>query len=123
MKKLEITKGDWIISSIDNTKVWNSFKSRASTCVALSTNEAQNRDFYTDKSYEEMKNNAILIADAGTTYSKLPILPSQLAEDRERLIECLNRLCKVVKKDMDLHGNNSLSEYYEAQELLNSLNQ
>lgn len=59
MKVFKGTDGNWNVGELDETKVWGD-----KTCVAWSTNEAQNRNFYIDKAFEEMKANAKLIAAA-----------------------------------------------------------
>lgn len=59
MSELKHTQGPWEVSELDKTKVWGNRK-----CVSWSTNEAQNRYHYPDKTEEEMKANAKLIAAA-----------------------------------------------------------
>lgn len=63
------TQGKWQVGQIDLTKVWADLPNGMKTCVAWSTNEAQNRVFYLDKNKEEMKANAKLIADCPLMFS------------------------------------------------------
>lgn len=110
MKKLEITNGDWIISDEKTNGIF--IKPLDNSIGALAR-------IYTENGLIQGKSeylaNAQLIADAGTTYNKLHILPSQLANDRERLIDFIEG---VIESDC-------LNPYIcqTAQELLTSLNQ
>jgi hypothetical protein len=112
MSELNITKGDWEVGEIDPTKVWSDAHSRGS-CVAWSTNEVQKRDFYFDKSIDEMKANAILIADAGTTYNKCLKTPSQLLAINEELMEALKEFKEAVDSEEIIIQENYDNDGYE----------
>lgn len=80
--KLNITKGEWVASShlsSDKTHKVNRVDSNIGIAVCIiRTNNQVNAE-----------NNAILIADAGTTYNECQILPSELLKQRNELLEAL----------------------------------
>lgn len=109
MKKLDITKGK-VTAHNQNGAIGH--------CVVAQVFDELGcalAYFEPTKDEEESSSNAQLYADAHNQYNKLPILPSQLANDRERLIEFVKN---VAHCDFD-----SVDKILYAQELLTYLNQ
>ena len=113
--KLEITKGEWVINEDRShsleTKIFCGLKRIAE---AKHFNTGYDDWSKNDPIFKEGLANAILIADAGTTYNKCETLPSELLKQNEALVECLKliynteRLSSIIK--------------CEIEELLNTLN-
>lgn len=90
MKELGITKGEWKITKKDDLGV--PFGLTHAYCI-----ESEGIvvcDIICDENgLKEAKNDAKLIADAGTTANKCGMLPSELLERYNEAIEALNIIC------------------------------
>lgn len=91
------TKGKWDVGEIDPTRVWSD---DPKTCIAWSTNEAQNRDFYIDKGLEEMKYNAKLISKAPEMLEMLKELLIDVEEINipSSMNDTVSRLKKLIEE-------------------------
>ena len=98
MKILEITKGEWIqvgthkYPSIDVVYVKSEDGRILATVHGLS--DGKNNE---QKSVEA-ESNTKLITDAGNTYNKCGVLPSDLLEQRDELLEALNYSIRFIKR-------------------------
>jgi hypothetical protein len=87
MEKLNITQGEWLIGENSNsveieTNLTDRGRMQLFYCVNVPANQR--------------KDNAVLIADAGTTYNTTPILPSELLKQRNELLEALQDIIKTA---------------------------
>lgn len=81
--KLGITEGEVSINDPFVTEVWSK-----DTKIASCNNEI-NSSIYRVKTDEEMKSNANLIADAFNTANKCGLMPSELLEQNQLLIDAI----------------------------------
>lgn len=67
--------------------------------------------------------NAQLIADAGTTISKCDLLPSELLEQRNELLQALKlmKLCSNYDEAKKLHGNSDKHWTSKIDEVINKV--
>lgn len=99
MSKLNITEGEWEMEGEDY-----------SIAIGRSDLSYQVADVY-GKNQEEMTDNATLIADAGNTYQKCQLKPSELLEQRNELLEFIKEAHDSINKvgpfisQLDLIGN------------------
>jgi len=100
MKKsniLGITEGEWSSKGIDETRIWVTHKNGLKSCLAHCNNQHMSSyNGYIDLDFNELKSNAKLIADAGTTANKCGKLPSELLKERDQLIEVVKTTCKYL---------------------------
>lgn len=69
--------------------------------------------------HKEGLSNAKLIADAGTTANKCGLLPSELLEQRDELLEALQKMCEYHEKMATWDkGDNG---YYSAKKLIQKI--
>lgn len=121
MKKLEITKGEWTIIE-KSTKLESTIISKNKRICDVKSygrdfKSTQDKIICIEPTIKERESNAILIADAGTTYNKCDLLPSELLKQNEALVECLKELLQLHKD-----GLYSTKRMEQANELLNTLN-
>lgn len=78
--KLKITQGEWkYVNRLGNSHVLTDRKNVAAISKSIS-----------DQSEERA--NAILISDAGNTYQKCGMLPSELLDERNRYKEAIDKI-------------------------------
>jgi len=85
MERLQITKGEWEADGID--VFTKEFVSASIEHIAQAYDGKDTSILDMDTKIAEA--NAILIADAGTTYNECDKLPSQLLSENKELLECL----------------------------------
>lgn len=107
MKKLNVTQGEWKPrKSYDTEKRMDIFEidsiNHASELATVWTGGLMTN--------AEAEANAILIADAGTTYNKCGKLPSELLEERNELVEALKESIECFK----IFGYDRISEDFKA---------
>lgn len=83
--RLPITKGDWRTNQLGNGDIVINSDSWKKFIAVEFTHPYKN----TEQTRNECLANAQLIADAGTTYNKVGLLPSTLAHQKQDLIEML----------------------------------
>jgi len=92
MKDLKITKGEWYPDS--NKQIVFSDQGEKDVVICEIDRPIHDCD---NKTKEESENAAVLISDAGNTYQKCGLLPSELLKQRDELLEALKKL-------VHLHG-------------------
>ena len=91
MNKLKITTGLWIIEPDNNWECAVNIGEEGKECthfINLTNNDIEG--------WEEMHANAMLIADAGNTYQQCGLLPSELLEQRDELLQTLKQIERGV---------------------------
>jgi hypothetical protein len=102
------TKGEWKVVGIDYPTI-------ESTSEECRTNPTIASVLSSFRSREEALANAQLIADAGTTINKCDLLPSELLEQRNLLLEALIRIRKSIKNQkLESNFGHTLSYVDEA---------
>lgn len=92
MKDLKITKGEWYPDS--NKQIVFSDQGEKDVVICEIDRPIHDRN---NKTKEESENAAVLIADAGNCYQKCGLLPSELLQQRDEMLEALKEL-------VHLHG-------------------
>jgi N-acetylglucosamine-6-phosphate deacetylase len=87
-KKLNITPGDWVVDLDETYGVRDNKGGRLVICTNLKGRNGMGGR----RTPTEVAANATLIADAGTTYNRTGLLPSELAAQRDELLEVLKRV-------------------------------
>ncbi len=95
MKNSKITQGHWSISHGDTGLYIESEKS----------------NFISIKNNEEVMANAELISDAGNTFNKTGLTPSELLLQRDYLLEACNAFVELFK-DSDMRPEDECHELY-----------
>lgn len=112
MKELKITKGEW--TSIFRNKHDCGIRSdKGFICLMIMPSHYPNQDVRYDEELEECRHDAELIADAGNTYQKCDLLPSELLQQRDELLEALKEIaeCKgAYSMDRLEHATNVIKE-------------
>lgn len=83
MKKLNITKGEWELEINSDTQFVVG-TTKWGVC-------------FIPRYYELAKDNAALIVDAGNTYQKCEVLPSELLKQRNELLAALKTLLQEAR--------------------------
>ena len=109
MKDLKITKGEWR-QCCEDTKPHFVFAGEDQTICSLFSNEKGTKNYEPREGIVTAKEriaNAALIADAGNTYQRTGLLPSQMdalliqkrsvEKQNKRLLEALKELCDGVR--------------------------
>ncbi len=109
MKKFKGSKGEWKSNDVD-IKIEGELIATA-------------HGFYDKErvySYTPVTNaNAELIADAGNTIQKCGLLPSELLEQRDRLLAALKELYVTINKDYGHFKNSYSASLEKAQTAIN----
>lgn len=110
------TKGEWKVVGID----YPTIESTSEECRTNPTIASVVSSF---RSREEALANAQLIADAGTTISKCDLLPSELLEQRNELLQALKlmKLCSNYDEAKKLHGNSDKHWTSKIDEVINKV--
>jgi hypothetical protein len=82
MKTLNITKGEYVIFENNPTSVIS--------------NNMEIAVWHYDEDYEKAKTVAKLIKNAGNTANKCNLLPSELLEQRDNLVEICNEIAESL---------------------------
>jgi len=109
MKDLGITKGEWEVSPDNN---WE--------CAVLTGNDDHHIEVFNSDidGWEEMHANATLICDAGNTYQRCGLLPSEQLKQNEELREALKELVHLHGCEQEglLSGQPTPEQWYKAVE-------
>ena len=95
MKDLKITKGGWEVLPNQRLSGLRKIVVKGKNTITLVAT-----DFGSD---DELEADAKLIADAGTTANKCGLLPSELLEQRNELLDALKRVEKSIN-EQDLNS-------------------
>lgn len=98
MNKLKITTGEWWPCCADTTPYFV-FAGEDSTVCAMYSNEGEDARYEPLEgivTMEERRGHAKLITDAGNTYQKCGLLPSELLEQRDELLQTLKQIERGV---------------------------
>lgn len=87
------TKGEWKVVGVD----YPTIESKSEECITNPTIASVSTSF---RSREEGLSNAKLIADAGTTINKCGLLPSELLEQRNELLESLKSMLNIFNRNL-----------------------
>lgn len=112
MNKLKITTGLWIIEPDNNWECAVNIGEEGKECnhhINLINNDIEG--------WEEMHANASLIADAGNTYQKCGLLPSELLEQRDELLAA----CKEFVRKVECGEARSKRSYAQMKGIINSI--
>ena len=110
MNRLGITEGEWIVYGVNPLNEW--FQGD------INCNNADLSIVFGDTK-KEAEANAKLIADAGTTANKCGLLPSELLDQRDELLEALQKMCEYHEKMATWDkGDNG---YYSAKKLIQKI--
>ena len=98
--KLPITRGRWIVKKSESKNAFNvvgtamggTYKIARCPYLVVPNNEVIN-----EREQKEANANATLMADAGTTYNKCGLLPSDMLTQNEELIKGIENAEKVMK--------------------------
>lgn len=86
MSKLKITQGEWYTNELK-------FRVEADHCLVCTVLDGKGNAFNSlAQDIETQQANATLIADAGTTYNKCGLLPSELLAENKRIEDNALRL-------------------------------
>jgi len=96
--RLGITEGKWIIKKVD-CNLFSNIYSEHGIRVAEVKSFGNKTPFF-DATIKQRKCNAKLIADAGTTSNKCGLLPSELLEQRNELLQSLKDLLIYCRHNM-----------------------
>jgi len=83
--KLNITKGDWKIRK-------TSLSNGAAISGVYASQNAGDTELFDSYNNDEIEGNSQLMCDAGNTYQSAYILPSELLQQRNELIDVCQRL-------------------------------
>jgi hypothetical protein len=99
MSEMNITKGEWLVSKVNDTLVIDEHKNE----ISITLGEY-------DEEYEKMEANAKLIAEAGTVANETGLTPRQLLEQRDELLFILKQMVSVVKNPTENKLSNVLAQ-------------
>lgn len=105
MEKLNISKGNWSISDPKYIGKWTGFNTHNGKCRGIYTSNDDleaiclvPKDYILHNKDQDYNSHAILICDAGNTYQKCEILPSELLTQRNEMLEAIQEFVNRVDK-------------------------
>ena len=116
MKELKITKGVWTVRKTTKGHSYISGEGWVDFCKVYNQT-----DFIDVETLQESNANAKLIADAGTTANKCGLLPSELLEQRNELLQAIKLIANLsidhavirfaIKKYKKFENENPIQTY------------